>query len=102
MGRLQDRLAARGSKGEPLSLITGQESLAELQDLILQLSQACPAKQPHLQCPFFIIGTLSRASQTVLVNQLTHKACLDLFQMELDCRSQAVAPSLSECPGGGK
>jgi len=80
-----------------LSLISGQESLAELKDLILQVSQACRAKQTYFPCPFFITGTLSYASLTVLVNSLTRKACLDLFQMELVCRSQEVGPCSYKC-----
>jgi len=82
-----------------VSLITGQETLEELRNLIIQFSQACPAKQTHFQCPFFIIGTLSYASLTKLVNNFPREACLDLFQMEWNCRSQAMAPCSSAHQG---
>lgn len=82
-----------------MSLITGQETLEELRNLIIQFSQACPAKQTHFQCPFFIIGTLSYASLTKLVNNFPREACLDLFQMEWNCRSQAMAPCSSAHQG---
>ena len=89
---MQNRLAARGPNGEPLALITGKESLEELKSMVLQFSQACPAKQASLECPFHIMGTLSHATLTTLVESLSRETCLDLFQMELDCRSQANSP----------
>jgi len=82
------RLAARDAAGQCVSLITGQEPLDELRRLIIQFSQACPASAAHLACPFHIMGTLSHASLTTLVNSLPRMACLDLFKMEHDCRSQ--------------
>ena len=92
MGAVQDRLAARGPNGEPLTWITGQESLEELRQMIIQFSNSCPAKQTHLECPFHIMGTLSHASMTTLVESLSHESCLALFQMELECRSQINNP----------
>jgi hypothetical protein len=99
---LAGRLATRGAAGEVLSLITGQEPLNELRRLILQFSQACPAKQAHLQCPFHIMGTLSNASLTTLVNSLPRETCVDLFKMEQDCRSQFAAPCSSQSQSGAK
>lgn len=96
------RLAARGAAGEVLILITGQEPLAELRRLIIEFSQACPAQQTHLQCPFHIMGTLSHASLTTLVNSLPRATCVDLFKMEQDCRSQFATPYASNSQSGAK
>ena len=84
---IQDRLVARGPKGELLPLISGQESLEELRLMIIQISHACSAKKSW-ECPFHIMGTLSYDSLTSLVNRLPREACLDLFRMELDSRSK--------------
>ena len=89
---VQARLAARGPEGELLPLITGQESLEELRQMIIRFSHVCPAKQIHMECPFHIIGTLSHTSLAALVNGLTREACVNLFQLELDCRSKYGAP----------
>jgi hypothetical protein len=40
------------------------------------------------------MGTLSLTSLTTLVNSLSREACLDLFKMEQNCRSQATAPRI--------
>jgi len=96
---IQDRLATRGPAGEFLPLITGRESLEELRQLIIELSLACPAEPCRSACPFHVMGTLSHASLTTLVNSLPRKACEDLFQMELESRSQAAAPCATQCPG---
>ena len=82
------RLAARDAAGQCVPLVTDQEPLAELRRLIIRFSQACPASAAHLACPFRIMGTLSPAALTTLVNSLPRAACLDLFKMEHDCRSQ--------------
>lgn len=87
---VQSRLAARGPASEPLPLITGQESLEELRRMVIQFSHACPAKQIHLECPFHIMGTLSHDSLASFVNSLTRQACVNLFQMELECRAKVV------------
>ncbi len=88
----QERLAACGPQGQALSLITGQESLEQLRELIIQYAASCPANETHLVCPFHIMGTLSYSSLTTLVNRLPRQACLDLFEMEQRCRSQCVIP----------
>lgn len=84
---LQQRTEARGPNGEHLSLLTGGESLEELKDLIILLCQECPAQQSHPHCPFRIMSGLSYASLTKLVEDMPHKSCVNLFEMELNCRS---------------
>ena len=85
---LQIRIAARGSGGQHLSLLTGSESLEELKRAIIHLCQACPASQNHVYCPFRILSGLSHASMTNLVNKMPMASCLNLFEMELNCRAQ--------------
>ena len=77
-----DRMAAMNSANEPVSLITGQESLAELRKKIIEFSQAGRSRQTHLHGPFQIMGSLSYDSLNTLVNSLSREACLDLFKME--------------------
>ena len=85
---LRRRAEARGPNGEHLSLLTGSESLEELKDLIVFLCQDCPAWQNHPHCPFRIMSGLSYASLTKLVEDMPHTSCVNLFEMELNCRSQ--------------
>lgn len=80
-------------------LITGQESLEELQRLIIQYAQHCPVGETCPTCPLHILGTLSHASLATLVNSLPQPACLDLFEMERNCRAQSTAPSFPKNPG---
>ena len=89
--KIQRRLAARGARGEPLSLITQRETLAELREMILEFSEACPAGQNHPHCPFRIMAGLSYDSLVSLINHLPQEACVNLFDQELACRSQADA-----------
>jgi hypothetical protein len=93
---IKDRLTARGPGGEPLSLLTGQETLAELRNLIIQFSRECPEGRRNPGCPFCMMSGLTDASLTNVVNRLSREACVDLFQMELDRRSQAEASSVHQ------
>ena len=72
-----------------MSLITGEETLEELRNMIVELSEACPSgwNQPH--SPFQILSGLSYASLTNLVKNLPRESCLNLFELELESRSQA-------------
>ena len=67
--------------------------ITKLRQLIIEFSQNRPAQPNQLHSPFHIIGTLSYASMNTLVNNLSHKACLELFRMELECRALTVAPN---------
>ena len=93
---LRQRTEARGPNGEHLSLLTGSETLDELKSLIVFLCQECPARQNHPYCPFRVMSGLSYASMTGLVKDMPHKSCVNLFEMELNCRSQ----NESECHPG--
>ena len=89
---LQMRIAASGPGGEPLSLLAGGEPVAELRNMILCLVQACPANQNHLHCPFRIMSGLSYHAMCHLIKNLPYESCLNLFELELKCRSQAETP----------
>lgn len=82
-------MSARGLQEEHLSLLTGQESLAELQEIIIRLSERCPAGDNHHFCPFRLLGGLSHASMTRMVKEMTAETCQELFEQERICRTQA-------------
>lgn len=83
---LLERASVKDSIGEPLMLINGDESTEDLKDLILQLTQRCPLGDDHFHCPFQILSGLTPASIARTVQGLTREACLQLFEMELECR----------------
>lgn len=82
---------ARGPQWEHLSLLAGNESVAELRNLIALLCQECPASRNHFHCPFRVMSGLSYATMTEVVKNLPRESCLSLFEMELNCRAQAGA-----------
>ena len=88
---IKGRLAASGSWGEPLSLITGQETVEELREMIIAFAEACPTGQNHIFCPFRILSGLSYDSLTNLVRHISRESCVGLFEQELACRSRADA-----------
>ena len=85
---LRLRYQTLGPQREPVSLLTGAETLEEMRKLILFLCQECPIKQDHPHCPFRIMSVLSHASRTRLVNEMPRDSCESLFELELHCRSQ--------------
>ena len=89
---IQTRLITRGPQGEALSLITGRESVEELRELIIDFSEACPAGQNHPHCPFRILSGLSFVSLENLVKNMPRETCINIFDQELKCRSQARLP----------
>jgi len=91
--------AAGKPAGEPMALITEQESLEELHKRIIEFSQAGSARQTHLHGPFRLMGSLSYDSLRTLVNSLPRAACLDLFKMEQNCRFQSGAPTSAKNRG---
>jgi len=85
---IQMRLAGRGLQGEPLSLISGKETLEELRELIIEFSEDCPSGHNHPHCPFCVMSGLSYDSLANLVNHMSRENCLNLFEQELQCRFQ--------------
>ena len=99
----KNRFAARGPKGEFLSLLTGNETDKDLRDIIFHLaqsfqhSQRCPICQAHVECPFRIMAGLSHYTVKDLVNSMSPQDCKHLFEMELQCRTDHshTAPTAS-------
>jgi len=85
---LAKRLTAKGPDGKLLNLVRGDETTEELRELIIQLSQSCPAGNKHRSCPFCTLAGLTYNSLTNLVNKMPHEGCLELFEMEQVCRSR--------------
>jgi hypothetical protein len=81
------RLTTPGPNGQPLPAITGQESDADLREMILQMSGACPLNHSCLHCPFRILQGLSYSSLNKIVDSLDRASCLELFNLEQACRS---------------
>jgi len=82
-------MAAKGPKGESLSLLTGDETLEELEKLVLFLSLKCPADKSHPHCPFRALSGLSYSSLKHLIRDISMSSCQDLFELELHCRTKA-------------
>jgi hypothetical protein len=88
---LAKRSAARNSQGDLLSLVDGGETDQELKDLVVQLALKCPQNNAHFQCPFRILGGLSYTSMNSIVQTMSRKACLSLFELERECRVSYAA-----------
>jgi hypothetical protein len=97
---IRKRLEATGVAGEPLSLLTGKETLAELKRMILVLCQVCPGGRNHPHCPFRVLSGLSHFSASRLIQAMPRESCLHLFEMELQCRSQNETPCRTQPPAG--
>lgn len=89
---LMRRAHARGANGELLPLVHGQESLAELRSLCVQLAGKCPCGHTHHECPFRLLSGLSYCSLSHLVETMSAEDLRELFVMELACRSLAHNP----------
>jgi hypothetical protein len=86
---LRERVKARGPNGECLSLLIGDEPLADLRVMVMEMSQLCPAGKNHEYCPFRVLSGLSYATLTKLIENMPRESCLNLFELELNCRAQA-------------
>jgi hypothetical protein len=86
--KLEARMIARDPQGKCFPLPTGTETVEELREMIIFFCQACPAGQNHLHCPFRTMSGLSYHAMTGLVKNLPHQSCLNLFELEFDCRSR--------------
>ena len=91
MGILFSKLAKRATEtdlqGNPLLLVNGDESVEDMKNLIIQLSEKCPLDKNHVHCPFRILSGLTTVSIVRTVQGLSRHSCLRLFEMERKCRS---------------
>ena len=95
---MKRRIRARGPKGELLSLLTGQESEAEVRKFITEIAQEfqyaklCPAGESHLQCPFRALAGLSYHSLRDIAETMSFEDCVKLFDLELESRAKYFTP----------
>jgi len=85
---LRQRMMARGLNGESLYLLNGNETVEQLRQTIIRLCQECAAGANHSHCPFRIMAGLSHGSIVNLVKNMPLASCQNLFELELNCRSQ--------------
>ena len=84
---LARRATAKDANGRLLLLVTGEETDQALKDLIMQICLQCPLNLAHFHCPFHILGSLSHTSLNSTVQGMSREACLNLFELELECRT---------------
>ena len=91
------RLWTRGADGRLKSVITGQESDAELKGIAVWFLENCSASRQNPQCPFGILKNAYSGSLTALLNGMTRSAILGLIELEVEARNNH--PSLCGQPG---
>lgn len=87
---LTARLADRDATGRFLSVLTGDESDAELRELALRFMEACPVNCDQHHCPFRILGHLYHASSKALINTMSRSGLVSLFEGEVETRRCAL------------
>jgi hypothetical protein len=87
---LKQRMLTRDEDGKLLPAITGEESDAELRQLVLELSTRCPLAQAHAHCPFCMLGGLSRTTLENLVFGMKRDAMTFLFDAECELRNEKL------------
>jgi hypothetical protein len=68
-------------------LISGDEPVEELRQLIAKFAYRCPLGQNHERCPFRMFGLLSFSVRETLINEMHRDACLHFFDLERECRA---------------
>jgi len=91
------RLSTRGPDGRLQSVITGQESDAELRGIVIWFIENCSASRENSQCPFSILKNAYHGSISVLMEGMTRAAVLSLIEMEVEARNNQ--PALCGQPG---
>jgi len=92
-----DRLSRRGPDGRLQSVITGQESDAELRGIFVWFIENCSASRQNPQCPFTILKNAYQDSLSALMGGMTRTAILSLIEMEVEARNNQ--PALCGQPG---
>ena len=90
MNLLKSRMTNPGAEGKFSSIITGQETDAELRQMVLEFSNRCPLAQTHAKCPFCMLGGLSRTTLENLVYGMKREAMLFLFDAEHELRNEIL------------
>jgi len=82
-----ERIATQGRDGKFLPAYTGEETDAELRELILHFTENCSVEHSRPECVFRSLTGLTHASLEDLVNGLSREACLQLLADECACRN---------------
>jgi hypothetical protein len=95
---LTHRARARSVRGELLPLASGQETVAELRSLSLQLTGNCPCGCTHAHCPFRLLSKVPPGSVRHLLETMPEADLRELFVMEL--LSRTIAARAEPAPEG--
>lgn len=87
LSELVQKATVKDSMGNPVMLVNGDETLEDLRDLIIQLTDKCPLGKSHFSCPFRMLSGLTPGSINRTVQSMSRESCLQLFVMELECRT---------------
>jgi hypothetical protein len=82
------RMANEGPDGRLLCAITGEETDAELREVAIQFTCACPTREQRRGCPFRTLQTLYHVSAKALISSMTRAALLSLFELECEVRNR--------------
>lgn len=93
LSRLAARLSARDAAGNFMSVLTGNESDAELRAITLQFVEACPVPCEQTRCPFRILGGLYHVSSRALINSMSRSGLVSLFEAEVESRQCGLKSS---------
>lgn len=92
---IKRRLLTRGPEDQWLSAISGNETDAELREIITRFVEfQCPIHEQQEGCPFQTLGGLTHASLNHFIAELKRDSLLFLFAAELECRSKHCAKQL--------
>ena len=84
---IKARLTERGPDGKLLSVLTGDETDAELRELAVHFTQTCPANRQNPACPFRSLNHFYHVTLKSLLDGMTHKSLVSLFDLECEVRN---------------
>ena len=82
-----------------MSAITGDETDDELRELALSFTLNCPANAQHPACPFRSLHNLYHVTVKALMNGMTRKELVGLFELECEARNAEAAASALQADG---
>ena len=88
---IQARLQAKDAAGRHLPAVSGDESVEELREIAEHIMYFCPAAHAAVGCPFDRLAKLTDKSMHAALEHMSREALLALFEMERECRAQALA-----------
>lgn len=85
------RLSSPGTDGKLQSVISGDESDAELREIVVGFIEHCSASKRNPRCPFRILKYTYQESLSELMAGMTRSALLSLIEMEVKIRNDNPA-----------